>query len=211
MKPSASSTWLTYLPTTVACHFLQVVEQRQGDNLHYPQGREVVERHADDTRGRGLHLQSREEVPHAELRWHPDVRGVGPRRQRDPDFPDVAVRTPVCARKRSIVPEAIWSKVKDPTTYNDPNPVATGPYTLQSFTPQGFTLVKNPNYWQPGEPKVDRIYWPAYDSNTASLTALVSGEADCDTNYLPGLQRSWIPANPAKHHLFNAQVGGCSA
>ena len=29
-----------------------------------------------------------------------------------------------------------------------PNPVGTGPYMLGSFTPQGFTLKKNPYYWQ---------------------------------------------------------------
>ena len=46
----------------------------------------------------------------------------------------------------AIVPQAIWSKVGNPATYADPNPVGTGPFMLSTFTPQGFTLKKNPNY-----------------------------------------------------------------
>ena len=47
-----------------------------------------------------------------------------------------------------ILPAAIWSKVGNPATYADPNPVGTGPYKLKTFTPQGVTLTKNPSYWQ---------------------------------------------------------------
>ena len=50
-----------------------------------------------------------------------------------------------------IVPASIWSKVSNPATYTDPTPVGTGPFELSSFTPQGFTLKENPNYW-------DKIY-----------------------------------------------------
>src|SRR5208282_868943 len=41
----------------------------------------------------------------------------------------------------AIVPQAIWSKAGNPATFADATPVGTGPYTLGSFTPQGFTLV----------------------------------------------------------------------
>ena len=44
----------------------------------------------------------------------------------------------------AIVPQAIWSKAGNPATFVDPNPVGTGPFKLGTFTPQGFTLVKNP-------------------------------------------------------------------
>ena len=44
----------------------------------------------------------------------------------------------------AMVPEHIWSSVSNPATFADPNPVGTGPFKLGSFTPQGFTLVKNP-------------------------------------------------------------------
>jgi len=38
-----------------------------------------------------------------------------------------------------IVPQHIWSTV-NPVTFADPNPVGTGPYMLDKFSPQGFTL-----------------------------------------------------------------------
>ena len=37
----------------------------------------------------------------------------------------------------AIVPKAIWSKAGNPATFADATPVGTGPYMLQSFTPQG--------------------------------------------------------------------------
>ncbi len=43
-----------------------------------------------------------------------------------------------------IVSEAQWSKVKNPVKFTDPHPVVTGPYVLQSFTPQVYTMVRNP-------------------------------------------------------------------
>ena len=54
----------------------------------------------------------------------------------------------------AIVPQAIWSKAGNPATFSDANPVGTGPYMLSSFTPQGFTLKKNPYYWQAPKVKV---------------------------------------------------------
>src|SRR5215469_3520468 len=48
----------------------------------------------------------------------------------------------------AIVPQAEWGKAGNPGTYTAAHPVGTGPYMLGTFTPQGFTLVKNPHYWQ---------------------------------------------------------------
>src|ERR1700678_1975530 len=72
----------------------------------------------------------------------------------------------------AIVPEAIWSKVGNPATYTDANPVGTGPYVLSTFTPQGFTLSKNPSYWQDSQGEEPKGYFPVYTSNTGALRAL---------------------------------------
>ncbi len=54
-----------------------------------------------------------------------------------------------------ILPKHTWSTVKgDPSQYEDPNPMGTGPYLFKTFTPQLVKLVKNPNFWQPGKPEV---------------------------------------------------------
>jgi peptide/nickel transport system substrate-binding protein len=104
-----------------------------------------------------------------------------------------------------IVPQSIWSTVGNPAAYADANPVGTGPYMLDSFTPQGFTLKKNPNYWQPVH--VDKVYFPAYASNTGALNALFSNQIDWTGNYIPGLQKNFVDTDPAHHHYYEASNG----
>jgi peptide/nickel transport system substrate-binding protein len=103
-----------------------------------------------------------------------------------------------------ILPQAIWSKVKNPATYADPNPVGTGPYKLKSFTPQGFTLTKNPTYWQASKAKVQNVYFPVYTSNTGALNALFSGQIDWTGNFIPGLQKDFVAKSPSTHHFWEA-------
>jgi peptide/nickel transport system substrate-binding protein len=107
----------------------------------------------------------------------------------------------------AILPKAIWSTVGNPATYTDANPVGTGPYMLSSFTPQGFTLKKNPYYWQPSKVKVSSVYFPVYTSNTGALTALFSGQITWTGNYIPGLQKDFVDKSPAYHHYWEAAGG----
>jgi peptide/nickel transport system substrate-binding protein len=107
----------------------------------------------------------------------------------------------------AIVPQSIWGKAGNPGTYADPHPVGTGPYMLSNFTPQGFTLVKNPHYWQPSSVKVDKVYFPVYTSNTGALTALFSGQITWTGNYIPGLQQKFVDQSPAYHHYWEAAGG----
>jgi peptide/nickel transport system substrate-binding protein len=104
----------------------------------------------------------------------------------------------------AILPESIWSSVSNPAAYPDANPVGTGPYTLGSFTPEGFTMVKNPNYWQASSVEVPKVYFPVYTSNTGALSALFSGQIDWTGNYIPGLQKDFVDTNPATHHYWEA-------
>jgi len=107
----------------------------------------------------------------------------------------------------AIVPQAIWSKVSNPATYADANPVGTGPFKLSSFTPQGFTLVKNPGYWQASSVKVPKVFFPVYTSNTGALSALFGGQIDWTGNFIPGLQKNFVNTNPAYHHYWEAAGG----
>jgi peptide/nickel transport system substrate-binding protein len=106
-----------------------------------------------------------------------------------------------------IVPQSIWSKVGNPATYTDANPVGTGPYMLSSFTPQGFTLKANPNYWQPSKVKIQKVDFPVYTSNTGALNALFSGQIDWTGNFIPGLQKDFVNKAPAYHHFWEAPGG----
>jgi peptide/nickel transport system substrate-binding protein len=110
----------------------------------------------------------------------------------------------------AILPQSIWGSISNPATFTDANPIGTGPYTLGSFTPEGFTMVKNPNYWQESLVKVPKVYFPVYTSNTGALSALFSGTIDWTGNYIPGLQKDFVDTNPATHHYWEA-AGSSSA
>ncbi len=107
----------------------------------------------------------------------------------------------------AIVPQSVWSKAGNPATFTDPNPVGSGPYVLDSFTSQGFTLKKNPDYWQASKVKVPKVLFPVYTSNTGALSALFSGQIDWTGNFIPGLQKDFVDTNPSFHHFWEAPGG----
>ncbi len=104
----------------------------------------------------------------------------------------------------AILPESVWGSISDPATFTNPDPVGTGPYTLGSFSPKGYTLVKNPNYWQASKVRVPKVYFPVYTANTGALSALFSGQIDWTGNYIPSLQKDFVDTNPATHHYWEA-------
>ena len=99
-----------------------------------------------------------------------------------------------------ILPKHIWSSITNPGHFTDPKPVGTGPYTLGSFTTQGYTMVANPSYWQPVP--VKKVYFPDYTTNNAAQTALFSGKIDWTGNYIPQLQQNFISKDPAHNVAF---------
>jgi peptide/nickel transport system substrate-binding protein len=100
-----------------------------------------------------------------------------------------------------IVPKHIWSQQSDPTTFTDPSPVGTGPYLMDKFTPQGFTLKANQNYWG-GKPAVQKISFPAYSSNDVALTALTNGEIDYAGNNVNNIEKNFVAKDPTHNHYF---------
>jgi peptide/nickel transport system substrate-binding protein len=107
----------------------------------------------------------------------------------------------------AIVPESVWSKVSDPATFTDPTPVGSGPYELATFTSEGITLKKNPDYWQASKVAVPKVFFPVYTSNTGALSALFSGAIDWTGNFIPGLQKDFVDTNPSFHHFWEAPGG----
>jgi peptide/nickel transport system substrate-binding protein len=104
-----------------------------------------------------------------------------------------------------IVPEGIWSKVGNPATYADTNPVGTGPYMLSSFSPQAIFLTRNTNYWQ-GEPHVAKVEFPAYDSNTSANLALEQGTLDWAGNFVQNISTDFVGKDPATNHYWDAPL-----
>jgi peptide/nickel transport system substrate-binding protein len=103
---------------------------------------------------------------------------------------------------QAILPEHVWSSVSNPSTFTDPKPVGTGPYILGNFSPEGFTMTKNPYYWQ--AVPVAKVYFPDYTSNTGALSALFSGNIDWTGNYIPDLQQDFVSKNPSTNHYWEA-------
>ncbi|MHB1508686.1 MAG: ABC transporter substrate-binding protein [Acidimicrobiales bacterium] len=91
-----------------------------------------------------------------------------------------------------IVPQSIWHSISRPATYLDPNPVGTGPYKLGTFTPQGFSLVKNASYWQASKVRIGTLEFPTYASNTNAEEALFSGAAQWEGNFIPNLKTLFL-------------------
>jgi peptide/nickel transport system substrate-binding protein len=96
-----------------------------------------------------------------------------------------------------IVPQSVWSSVKDPLTYADANPIGTGPYQVGSCTPQNIAYVKNPNYWQPGKPKFDKIELPAILTNSVANEMLANGSAQWGGQYIPDINSFYMSRNKA--------------
>jgi peptide/nickel transport system substrate-binding protein len=66
-----------------------------------------------------------------------------------------------------------------PVGYDPKNPVGTGPFKFESFTPgQQSVFIRNNNYWEEGLPYVDRLIMSNYDDETSQVNALISGVVD---------------------------------
>ncbi|HEX5407858.1 MAG TPA: ABC transporter substrate-binding protein [Pseudonocardiaceae bacterium] len=107
-----------------------------------------------------------------------------------------------------IVPQHIWSSIKDPVHYADAKPVATGAYQVNPCTPQNITLTANKGYWQPGLPKVAKVLYPAFTSNDPANNYLATGQAQWGSQFIPNIDAFYAKKSPDHHYWFppTAQV-----
>ena len=110
------------------------------------------------------------------------------------------------ADETPIVPAHIWSTVKDPTTYLDPDPVGTGPYVLSNCNTADMRYTKNDHYWQPGLPHIETVNYPSYLSNTSANQDLKSGVDQWGSQFIPNINKFYISANPKYYHYWFAPV-----
>jgi peptide/nickel transport system substrate-binding protein len=103
-----------------------------------------------------------------------------------------------------IVDQSVWSKVANPVTYPDKNPVGTGAFTVSSSTctPQNIKYLANPHYWQPGEPKVGTVNYPAFLTNDTANTYLANGQAQWGSQFIPSIQKFYLSRSPSYHYWF---------
>lgn len=103
-----------------------------------------------------------------------------------------------------IVPQHVWSTVGDPATYSDASPVGTGPFMLDKFSPQGYTLKPNPHYWQKSKVHEPEIDFPAYNTNANLVPPVASGQIDFAGNYVANIQSNYLAKSPDNHTWTNS-------
>ena len=83
-----------------------------------------------------------------------------------------------------------------PTDYDPKNPVGTGPFKYESFTPgEQSRFTKFADYWETGKPHVDELVIIDFQQDAARVNALLGGQVDAIDN-LPASQVTSVKGNP---------------
>ena len=108
--------------------------------------------------------------------------------------------TPVLASISAIpiVPEHIWSKIEDPTKFENKEPVGTGPLLFKDISQSAgvLTAVKNPNFWMKGRPYIDGLKIIKALGNVTAVMMLLKDEVDWAYLYIPSVKETWNDKNP---------------
>jgi peptide/nickel transport system substrate-binding protein len=112
---------------------------------------------------------------------------------------------PAVLNAQFVVPQHIWSKVSDPATFTNPNPVGSGPFaSVGRFTTQDYVFNKNPHYWLAGAPKIPCLEYVQAASNDAALLLIQSGQVDWTHNFVPNVAQAYQAKDKAHFHSFYA-------
>jgi peptide/nickel transport system substrate-binding protein len=109
-----------------------------------------------------------------------------------PYFYYIADQTP-------IVPEHILDKIANPVTWVDPNPIGDGAYLMSQCTPENIKYTANPDYWQPGLPKIETVNYPAFTSNNTANEYLTNGQGQWGGDFFPGMKTDYLDKSSSNH------------
>lgn len=112
-----------------------------------------------------------------------------------------------------ILPEHIWSKIKDPTTWTNLNPVGTGAFVLKSYDAANGTaiLVKNPNYWLKGRPYINTLIGRSYNSFDMATLELLKGDLNIAVLVVPHVYKAFVDKNPSTNKFYASPAKGFEA
>jgi len=105
------------------------------------------------------------------------------------------------AGQTAIVPQHIWSAIKDPTSKVD-KPVGTGPFTMNQCTPQNVEYIRNPSYWQKGLPYIQTVNYPAFTDNDPANQYLAAGQAQWGGQFIPNIDTYYVARDRANNHYW---------
>jgi peptide/nickel transport system substrate-binding protein len=119
-------------------------------------------------------------------------------RERDSTFVES-----VLANDVFVVPEHVFSNVRNVAHWLNPNPVGTGPFTVvERFDSQSYVLGRNPRYWLDGAPHFACIQRITSGSNESAVLQLVHGDVDLTNDFVPNAQKAYVAHDPAHFHYF---------
>jgi peptide/nickel transport system substrate-binding protein len=90
----------------------------------------------------------------------------------------------------------------NPVTFPDTHPIGTGPFVLNTFNPNEFTLTANPTYWQKSKVKVPAIDVLAVNNNATGDLELSEGKFDWAGLFEPGIKKVYVAQNPKYYHYW---------
>ena len=102
-----------------------------------------------------------------------------------------------------IVPQHIWSKVRNPITYLNTDPIGTGPFLLQSYSPENVGMVRNAHFRIKDEPYVKSVQLPVFESNTTGDLAISEGKISWGAMFDPGVQKSFVDKAPQYNNFWS--------
>lgn len=99
-----------------------------------------------------------------------------------------------------ILQRKVWSH-QDLKTWTNPAPVASGPYTLKSYSPQELVWQARSDYWQ-GDPPVKTLYAPIISQATGVLPLLQSGQVQWSGGAINNVMQAYVSKDPAHNHAW---------
>jgi peptide/nickel transport system substrate-binding protein len=120
-----------------------------------------------------------------------------------PDTPDLTnIIYGSDGSETAILPQHIWSTITTPATFANTSPVATGPFTLGTFSASSVTYIKNPNYFVSGEPTIGSVVFSSVDSDTTAELGLENGSIDMSYDYITDVGQTYVAKGPSTNDYY---------
>lgn len=111
------------------------------------------------------------------------------------------------AARVPIVPEHIWSKVKDLAKFTNPGAVGTGPFTVKAFNGEQLLMARNSKYWQADKIKVKQLTFSKPSTGDAEALRLANGEYDWKQDFLVNIEKTFV-SKDKQHNKYWFPPGG---
>ena len=121
------------------------------------------------------------------------------------DTPSFAALNQFASSSLPMVPKHIWEE-QDLTTWTNPDPIGTGPFTLDAFAAQQVTLKARDGYWG-GE--MPMTFFKILATNGETVKAqLLRGDVDWAPTGWPGAEDEFVAKNPETNLYQLYATGG---